>query len=343
MATAHIGIDTGGTHTTMEVRLGDDTPVRFTFEESLSGYLPLREYAGVLARILEPVRALWHEPGAFRGPVSIFIGSAGFSASTSEPFRRAIAHVIPEVLGGSASVVGAANDATTLLLGHAARGVVIAGTGSHVLVRADDGEIQRSGGQDWVACDQGSGFWIGLRGTRQVFLDAEAGVRSPLLVAFENLYGIPPGDAERRIAAFRALAVADGRMKADIARFAGPVCAAAEAGDPDAQDLVAGEAGALADLAARALRRARGQGGDPSEMEVVACGGLFANPFYRDAFEGRVNLRLHDLRHTGSAVRWHRVSDGLEAAVNLAYRLPNEADALTALAPAFRPVVVRFP
>jgi len=73
-----------------------------------------------------------------------------YSPLTREDFLDAIEDAKGTVLGPQVRCVGAGNDAVTVLFGTEADAIVIAGTGSAVLLRAKDGSIHQAGGQEWV-------------------------------------------------------------------------------------------------------------------------------------------------------------------------------------------------
>ena len=243
-----VGIDTGGTRTTVTARLVNTNrsiPPCETLE-ALSGSLASSQYVSTLRRVLAPLEARWGSLGVSDADVAVFISSAGFAPSTSEDFMDALMEVIPEALGGAIKVCGVANDTASLLLGHDAHAAVIAGTGSNVMARGADGRIHQIAGHGWAACDYGSGFWIGLRGIRTAYRDYESGQNSGLLQRLLETYLVrAQTDAalERKlIARLREFSVADDNMKPEIAKFARSICEAAARGDTIAQDIVKAEA-----------------------------------------------------------------------------------------------------
>jgi N-acetylglucosamine kinase-like BadF-type ATPase len=245
-------------------------------------------------------------------------------------------------LNGRIAAAGAANDAVSLLLGLDADGIIVAGTGSIVIIRSRDGGLYQVGGQEWVACDDGSGFWIGLRSIRQAYRDLEAGVDSVLLQRLRQLYGIRPDDDRRLIARLRDLSIADSNMKKEIARFAASVCAAAERGDAAAQNIVKAEAEELADVTAGALRRRYSLSELNAGVGLVQCGSVLGNEFYRASFEAQLEMRLRSGVDQRAELRWRRVTTADEAAINLARSLRDSTEGMLALDLAYRPAVVRF-
>lgn len=335
-----IGIDSGGTRTNVLIRKGDE---RHSYEltEALSGSLVPSEYSRTLRHILAPAENYlrFSEAGT---AVSVFISAAGFAPSVREDFLEALNDVVPQMLDGRISVIGIANDAPTLLFGHAADGIVIAGTGSSVLVRSKDGQLYQVGGHEWVASDYGAGFWIGLRAIRRAYRDHEENVRSVLLQRLIHEYGVRPDDSRRLIAKLRDLAIADENMKPEISRFAAEVCSAAERGDGPAQDIVKSEAEDLADVVAGALRRRFTHDEMGDGVNLVQCGGLLSNEFYRHAFESQVEMRLRSGSDHPATISWRHVTTGTEAALNMASDLASAHQDLAAVDNAFRPLVVRF-
>lgn len=337
-----VAIDSGGTRTNSELRLEGQRELvrRFEAGVALSGYLESRLVAGVMQQILAPIEAFWRHEELQGTPVTIFIAAAGFAEISRDDFIEAIDTVVRESFDGNVELVGVANDAVTLLLGHDADAVVVAGTGSNVLVKTTEGKIYQSGGHDWVAADQGAGFWIGMDAIRQVAQDFESMEQSVLLSRFCEQYGLEMSNESQIIGRFRSLSVADSHMKADIARFSASVCSAAELGDVDAQNIVKRQSEDLADVTARAIRRRCDRTMIKSGLRLVECGGVLANEFYRGSFESQVRMRLLSVVDGGTiTLNWVRVTNGIEAAMAMAKTLPEKADNWLALSRSFRPVV----
>ena len=344
MSQVLIGIDSGGTRTNVEVRHADVT-YQYELSETLSGSLSPRFYAETIQSILLPA-ASYLIDNFPNEPVAIFISAAGFTPAYRDDFLDAIRTARRDYFPGGVESIGIANDAVSLLLGLEADVVVIAGTGSNVLVRDGSGHIFQIGGHEWVVADYGSGFWIGLRAIRQAYKDYEGDEKSVLLQRLGQVYGIRGGDERRLIAKFRDLAIADSNMKPEVARFASYVCAAAERGDRASQDIVKAEAEELADVLAGALRRRRGRVEaattvDPGVTTIVECGSLLGNGFYSRVFRTQVELRIQ----TGtdaSSIAWNHTATGTGAAVNLAKLMSNNELDISEIASEFRPLIVRF-
>lgn len=338
-----VGIDSGGTRTNVEIAIEGETATRRSYEVShaLSGSLAPDQYASCMRRILAPLDAQLDgvDPSL---PVYAFFSAAGFTRWVRDDFVDAMMDVCPDFADGRIVAAGAANDAVSLLLGMRSQGVVIAGTGSNVVVRTPDGDVYQVGGHEWVACDYGSAFWIGLRALRQAYRDFEAGNESVLLQRLYEQYSIRPGDERRLTAKLRDLAIADANTKREIARFAADVCQAAERGDLEAQNIVKAEAEDLADVMAGGLRRRYTTAQLAEGIDLVQCGSVLNNEFYRTSFEAQIEMRLRSPSAGRSEIRWQRVATGGQAALNLARDLQDAAEDLGDIDLMFRPVVVRF-
>jgi N-acetylglucosamine kinase-like BadF-type ATPase len=337
-----VGVDSGGTRTNVEVLVGD-TGARKQYEigDSLSGALATEEYDTCLRAILAPLEKHCDSLGVSNLSIFIFISAAAYTPWVRDHLVHTIKEVCPAIAGPRLVAAGVANDSVTLLMGLQADGVVIAGTGSNVVIKSATG-LRQVGGHEWVACDAGSGFWIGLRAIRQAYRDFEDDDNSVLLQRFRQLHAIRPDDDNRLLSVLRELSIARADMKKEVARFAADVCGAAERGDPAAQDIVKAEAEELADTLAGGLRRALSLRDLAAGIKVVQCGGVLGSEFYRSAFETQVEMRLRSESPLRADVRWQRVPTAVEAAVNLAKSLRESTDDILALANAFRPAVVRF-
>lgn len=340
-----VGVDSGGTRTNVEVVVqeGDGRKHTSTYEagESLSGALDPELIPRVLGRVLAPLAMHLDDLTGEDLPTYVWVSAAGYTPWTRDEFNTAILEVGP-TLPGQVVAIGAANDAVSILLGSDADGIVIAGTGSSVIVRAADGTMYQAGGHEWVACDYGSGFWIGLDAIRRAFRDYEAGTESVLLHRLREAYGIRANDNKGLIAKMRDLAIADPDMKGEIARFTASVCGAAERGDLASQNLVKSAAEDLADVAAVAVRRRFSADELADGIRLVECGSLLNNQFYRSAFESQIEMRLRSGFDTTVAISWDRAPTGSRSCVVMAHRLNQPHLAIMRLPVEFRPSIIQF-
>jgi N-acetylglucosamine kinase-like BadF-type ATPase len=341
-----VGIDSGGTRTNVEILVSDANGNRrsasYESAESLSGALAPSLIPNVLGKILAPLPLRLEDLAIDDLPMYVWISAAGFTPWTRDEFTVAIHDSGPAIGYENIHSMGVANDAVSLLLGSRANGIIIAGTGSSVIVKASDGSLHQSGGHEWVACDYGSGFWLGLGAIRQAYRDFEAGSDSVLLQRLRQVYGIRPNDTRALIAKLRDLAIADPNMKKEIARFAASVCAAAERGDVDAQNIVKLGAEDLADVTAGALRRQFPMDQLVEGIGLVQCGSLLGNQLYRSSFESQIEMRLSSGIEQRVAIDWQRVTTASAACIQLARDLAGDTTDLLRLDMSFRPSIVIF-
>lgn len=343
-AGVYVGVDSGGTRTNVEIVVedlrGDKRSSSYEVGESLSGALAPGLIPEVLDRVFAPLQLRLEDLAADGLPVYVWISAAGYTPWTRDDFTIALQDMGPRIVDRGAHSIGVANDAVSLLLGSRADGIIIAGTGSSVIVKTRDGSLHQAGGHEWVACDYGSGFWVGLRAIRQAYRDYESGVDSVLLQRFRQVYGIRPDDHRGLIAKIRDLAIADPNMKKEIARITASVCAAAERGDVSAQNIVKEESEELADVTAGILRRQFTMEDLTTGLGLVECGSLLGNTLYRTSFEAQIELRLRSGVEQKVAISWQRVTTGGAACIRLAKDISESPTDLLRSDMAFRPAIV---
>lgn len=341
-----VGIDSGGTLTNVSIlvidKSGASRSASYEVGESLSGALPPSHIPRVLNKIFAPLEMQIDDLAAEGLPCYAWVSAAGFTPWTREDYVSAFYALAPTTGQGKFRSIGVANDAVSLLLGFRANGIVIAGTGSSVVLKSPDGTLYQAGGHEWVACDSGSGFWIGLQTIRQAYRDFEAGIDSALLQRVRQVYGVRHDDARGLIAKMRDLAIGDPNMKKEIAKVAAFVVAAAERGDVGAQNIVKAEAEALADVTAEALRRRFTKENQAAGLRLVQCGSLLGNAFYRACFEAQLDMRLRSGINQGAIISWERVTTGGKSAIQLAQDIDGKASEMLRLDIAFRPAIVTF-
>lgn len=200
--------------------------------------------------IRETMRAALHAADvAPRQVAAVGIGVAGAAASHSAAWLR---EVVSAVTPG-ALVVPSADYEIALVgaLGRRRGVLVLAGTGSLAYGVNARGRSKLVGGWGTLLGDEGSGGWLGLEGLRAVVRAADRRGPATALTGL-LLRELELSDARDLIP---WLYRADQPRTPAIARLAGTVLAAAEAGDAVARDLVERAADELAG-AARAVIRA---------------------------------------------------------------------------------------
>lgn len=339
----YVGIDSGGTRTNVAILFeGSDGGRSATYEsgDSLSGYLSPSFMSDTLQRMLAPLPRRLEDLGASSSDVYLWISAAGYTESTRNNLIRAMEEALPAVK--QVRAIGCANDGISTLLGSHADGIVIAGTGSSTIIRSKAGELVQAGGHEWVACDDGSGFWIGLSAIRTAYKDYATGMDSVLLQRFRQVYGIR-GNGPAFIAKLRDLAIADSNMKKEIARFAASVCDAADRGDPASQDIVKGHSEDLAEVSASLIRRQFSRSDLTAGIAIIEVGGLLSNELYRSSFEAHLELRLRQGLNERAVVTWQRAVTATSHCIQLARDLQEGNMGFLKLPLAFRPAVVVRP
>ncbi len=338
----YVGIDSGGTRTNVTILVeGSDGDRSATYEsgDSLSGALSPSLMSATLRRMLAPLPRRLEDLSASSSDIYLWISAAGYSEWTRNDLIQAMEDALPAV--GQARAMGCANDGVSALLGSRADGIVIAGTGSTTIIRSKAGELVQAGGHEWVASDDGSGFWIGLHAIRAAYRDFASGTDSVLLQRFRQVYGIRNDDGPAFIAKLRYLAIADSNMKKEIARFAASVCDAAVRGDPAAQDIVKKHSEDLADVSASLVRRQFSRSDLAAGITIIEVGGLISNELYRSSFEAHLELRLRTGLDERTVITWQRAVTATSACIQLARDLKEGNTGFLKLALTFRPAVVR--
>jgi N-acetylglucosamine kinase-like BadF-type ATPase len=243
-----LGVDAGGTKT--EFLLGDE---RAELGRVRTGSIKrLRRDAETAARNLESglteLSSLTGVP--LLSVTRCCVGAAGVTVPLVTDWIRA---AFRPVVGGELLVVGdveVAHDAAF----RGGRGVlVLAGTGSQVVGRAEDGRMVTAGGWGPVLSDEGSGYFLGLDGLRRAFRAIDEGRSTTLLDAIREHWGLATLDD--------LVGFANLHPTPDFSELAPLVAAHAAEGDVVAMEVVrhgGSELAALAQLAIERIRRAEG-------------------------------------------------------------------------------------
>lgn len=302
-----IGIDGGGTHTTLA--LADEAGNEIVRRTGPAGLVDPRRPAVTAEMLTELVREAYAAAGV-DGPASALC--AGLAGVGNRAEREVVEMVL--VRSGIAERVAIRPDGETALAGAFGGGpgiLVISGTGSVAHGRAEDGRVERCGGWGMVVGDEGSGYAIG-RAALQAALQAvdRRGPSTALLDTLLEVLGLSTPEAVPPWA---------GRAeKSEIASLAVYALRHSEAGDAVASAIVRRAAAALAmHVSALATRL----GPWPGEIPVVLHGGVASDPaFQRDILDelGRLDLPL-DVRSAAS--------DAVAGAIQLARQLADSAPA----------------
>jgi N-acetylglucosamine kinase-like BadF-type ATPase len=265
-------------------------------------------------------------------PAYVWIGAAGYSAAS----RHRLDHLVTDAIADLNMRAGISNDAVCLLLAHDSELVtIIAGTGSVAMARNPAGQVITRGGDEWVAADYGSAFWLGLNGIRAAYHALEGGPDTAMLNSLlEHFSPIRDTDTKREVRVVvreiaRRLASLGTETKPTIASFAPAVTRQAELGDDEAQKIVRQAVDDLAGAAARVYRELAAQ----AEGRLVAprflmSGSIgYRSRFYFEAFCASLDQFLFNVREsTGRPIELECQLNGLAEAVTLAGYLAQEKD-----------------
>jgi len=316
-----VGVDSGGTHTNIQILTPDGTKKTVTeIDKSLSSNRTNTELQKVCAELFSAIQSQ-----TLGDPACVWINAAGYSAGSRHRLERlvdaAIAHLNVRV--------GMSNDGVGLLLAHDSELVaVIAGTGSVAMARNPAGEVITRGGDEWVVADYGSGFWLGLEGIRAAYRALEGGPDTALLHCLTQHFSpLKDDDRDARVIVreiARRLASLGTDTKPTIASFAAQVTREAELGDDEAQKIVRHAVDDLAGAAARVYRELAAQvDGRIVAPRFLLIGSVgYRSPFYLEAFRASLAQFLFDVRERiGRSIELECQLNGLSEALTLAQRL----------------------
>ncbi len=191
---------------------------------------------------------------------------AGFAGVGRELERRAVEEALTGRLAARARVITDAEAAHSDAFGDGPGLLVIAGTGSMALGRAEDGREARTGGWGLLLGDEGSGYDIGLSGLRAAARAADGrGKTTELLARLMAELGLARPE--------ELIPWAARAPKTAIAALAPTVCELAIAGDEVAAEIVAA---AVASLAAHVDALLARLGPWSSPPSLAFAGGLLA-------------------------------------------------------------------
>jgi N-acetylglucosamine kinase-like BadF-type ATPase len=316
-----VGVDSGGTHTNIRILAPDGTSKGVAeVGRSLTSNRSNTELREISRDIFSAIHS------RTRGdPACVWIGAAGHADSSRYRLEDVIAAEITDLN----MRVGISNDAMSLLLAHDSElVVVIAGTGSVAMARNPIGEVITRGGNEWVAADYGSAFWLGLYGIRAAFHALEGGPDTAMLTSLIEHFSPLKGDNGKREdpsivqEIVRRLAGLGTDTKPTIASFAREVTRQAELGDEEAQKIVRKGVDELAGSAARVYREMATQAeGRFVAPRFLLSGGLgYRSPFYSEAFRASLDQFLFDVRkkEVNRQIDFKLQLNGLSESVTLA-------------------------
>ncbi len=268
------GIDGGGTKT--ECAIGDG-------ERELgrgrggSSNLNRVDEATVRTSLEAAIAAACQHAGIMPAQVeAVCLGAAGAAReSVLVPMRQMLEGLLPGCVPARAQLMGDHELALFAAFGDGPGVIVIAGTGSMVMARDEQGRTARAGGWGWAISDEGSGHWIGRTAVRAALRDVDRGKPDTLLGMILKAWHIADVDSLVR--------ETNHIPPANFAQLFPLVEEAAQAGDPLAVSILRRAGGELVQLANIAMRKLW-----PPEalVRVATVGGVFAHSQeVRETFE----------------------------------------------------------
>jgi N-acetylglucosamine kinase-like BadF-type ATPase len=230
-----LGFDSGGTRTTFAVDRGGG-PERQSGTEAAVSLSSARGEASTTAAIDWMTHVILDQED---DEIAVWIGAAGFSASTAQSIKEHFARPVREIAArmeqtGRRCDVFIANDAISILKAPPLMGVGLAaiiGTGSVVLgyhPSCPEGVVKR-GGFEWLVSDEGAAVWMTLECVRRLLRDIQErgsqDYNSVLLerladylsLSFEETHHIP--QSHRALAKADLIARRISEPRADAKRF----------------------------------------------------------------------------------------------------------------------------
>ncbi len=213
--------------------------------------------------------------------VSVYAGVAGAGSAEEQQdlaarLRRALGDEAPP----SVHVVHDALIALEAAFGEGSGLIVIAGTGSVVFARAEDGTVRRGGGWGYAIGDEGSGYALARAALRAIGHAFDGGPPARLRTLLAEEHGLHTREAiiERVY-----------HTKWPLQEAAGLVLRAAAAGDAIAQRILEEQTAALAQQVVWLAERE-----PPVEPRLALIGGLTNEAVYVEAFHAALYRALPD-------------------------------------------------
>jgi len=289
-----LALDAGGTKT--DALLADEKRV---LARASTGTIKLLRTSEAEAekRLRELLMELAAKAGV--GLEQIVSTCAGVSGVTVEAVREWSQSTLERLVGGTVLVVGDEEIGLDAAFAGGRGILMIAGTGSNVIGRAADGTMHHAGGWGPGIGDEGSGYWIGREAVRCALHALDRGVKSLLLEAVQDAWGVS--------SLSELVGKGNERPGPDFAALTHTVAECAERGDAVAADVLRRAGEELAEFVEVVCAKL---GAEDSAMGVAYTGSVIENiAAVRDAMKARLARSQPKLRVVDGAV------DSLEGAL----------------------------
>ena len=255
-----LALDVGGTKT--DYLLADDTHV---LARVRSGSIKrMRTDAGLASAYLdEALDQLTAQTGVAMNEIrSTCIGTAGNTVPLVTDWLEA---EMQARVGGDLLVIGDVEIALDAAFPGQAGVLVLAGTGSNVAGRGEDGRVFTAGGWGPALADQGSGYRIGQQALRAAALAHDAGRPTTLLEAIFAFWGLRSFE--------HLVEHANAAPAPDASHLVPVVIHCAEHGDALAGEVLRSQGEELAAIVLLLLERLRSQSKNPDALPALAFAG----------------------------------------------------------------------
>jgi len=316
----YLGIDGGGTKTTCAV--GDDSATLATAVAGPSNVVRVGEEQA-RESLHQAVRQACASAGITPAQVThTCIGAAGAARpQVAEIVRRILAEILP----GKIHVTDDMDIALRAAFEDGSGVLVLSGTGSFAYGRDQHGTVARAGGWGFAVSDEGSAQWIGRTAIATV-LHAKDACDDPAHLHPEENFPLFRGIVQAwGIASLDDLIrTANSTPAPDFSALFPVVAAAADAGDPLAQQVLTRAGKELAALGSTVMRRLFGDpAASDSSVPLAMAGGVFRHaPLVREVFynqmrrlDPRVSISSQVIEPVNGALRLAQSSGGTDTLV----------------------------
>lgn len=270
----YLGADGGGTKTTLSVSDENGRVIYTSLGGSVNYYSEGLDRAR--KNLADALGDISENTGISRF-YSVFIGMSALNERASEDELRSFSEGLTD-----AELVNMDSDLYIALAATLKKGVcaaAIAGTGSMLAARKQDGEILTRGGCGYILGDEGSAYRIAIDGIRLAVRAYEKAAQETLLTdAVFRFFGA--GNKRQLIDAVYS----GGIDRKALARFAREVTLCAEKGDVSAREILKNQAELFSYTALSLLREL------PKGTELAVYGGVFEHDkIFTSYFEKEIN------------------------------------------------------
>lgn len=278
-----LGVDAGGTKT--EFLLGDEDRELGRIQSGSIKRLR-RDEAATEQNLNQALDQLAAQTGI--SMQSVATCCVGASGSTAPLVSEWIASAFRPRVGGELLLVEDVDIALDAAFPGGRGLLILAGTGSNIAGRGEDGQIVTAGGWGPALSDEGSGYFLGLEALRRGFRAIDEGRTSMLLETIQSYWGL---------ASFGELVeYANANPAPEFSALAPLVIACAMQGDEVAGEVVRHSGAELAALAAIVIERIRsaeeGLGLEFAMLPVALAGSILEKvPRARRALEEALDQR----------------------------------------------------